>query len=681
VFDKFFKELAQAHGLERMVDPVVMSELLENPSSTWPEYAVGDPKALTDAYEKISWVYRCVSIIATNIALLPIKVYRVKTDGTKEDVSHLPEFQIFRKPNKFQTKYDFWMETVSRLKLQGEFFWELEFDGRGRHPVAMYADWRSEDVRVLVDPEEYIIGYERLVNFKKVKYPAEQVFFVKYFNPSNNYRGMSPLRAGRSIVTLELNAIEFNKRFFKQGMKPSGIVKIPREPKTGELERLRQHFRQLYAGTDKAHSVAFMWGDMDFTPLASMKLTDAEFTNLREMNREEIAAIYGVPLEVLGIGKATYENWKEARKMFWQETIMPDVMKIYSLINEFLLPRLTPRTDIVVEPDLSGVEALKENIDQKAKRFFEGFKHGGVTPNMILTEVFGLQPVDDEAMNSFYLPLTVQPVAMVQGSKSKKKSIAKATTYEERTQLWKSIVKQVEPSEKKFQRFMERFFKKQEQEVIARIMELEEKNIKVDLEVEGEIFNMQRWVEELVRLGGPLLVERVKESMRMIMEEEPDLVHPAVRGALGERVQRFSQFVNETTAEKIRNTLQEAISEGLSLSEIAERVRSKVFDPSVTRRRAAVIARTEMMGAHNFGLQHGMIQGGHQRKMWLTSRDDRVRPTHHIDGQVANVDENFVLLAEGQAPGDVPMGVEMPYPMDFNERCTMFPTKEPRNRP
>jgi len=146
-------------------------------------------------------------------------------------------------------------------------------------------------------------------------------------------------------------------------------------------------------------------------------------------------------------------------------------------------------------------------------------------------------------------------------------------------------------------------------------------------------------------------------------------------------VQRFSQFVNETTAEKIRNTLQEAISEGLSLSEIAERVRSRVFDPSVTRRRAAVIARTEMMGAHNFGLQHGMIQGGHQRKMWLTSRDDRVRPTHHIDGQVANVDENFVLLAEGQAPGDVPMGVEMPYPMDFNERCTMFPTKEPRNRP
>jgi len=683
MLDKFFKELAAAHGLapagdEKVVYPDAVTPLLEGGGTdVSAQYATGDVGALTDTFEKMVWVYRCVSIIATNIAMLPVKVFRLAKDGTKEDVSHLPEFQIFQKPNKHQTRFDFWMETISRLKLQGEFFWELEFSGR-RHPVAVYADWRSENVRVITDPQEFIVAFERYVNSRRVRYPAEQVFFVKYFNPKNSYRGMSPLRAGRGPLTLELNAVEFNKRFFKQGMRPSGLVTLPREPSQTELDRLREQFYQLYAGTKKAHNVAFMWGGMEFQPLAGMNLTDAEFTVLRTMNREEIAALYGVPLEVLGIGKATYENWKEARKSFWQETLLPDIMKIYSLLNEHFLPRLTDRQDVVVEPDLSGVTVLKEDVDAKAKRYFDGFKHGAVTPNMILTQVFGGEPVDDPAMNSFYLPLNVQPVATAakkggKGTKKKteSKSVLGQLTVEERARHWWNIIKQVEPDERAFELLMVKFFKRQEKEVVARVLELQEKGVKVDLRVEGQIFDLDAWVEELQKLGGPALVERVRESMQMVMDETPDLLHPAVRGALGLRVSQFSQFVNETTARQIQDVLREALAEQLPIPEIAARVREQVFDPSVTARRAATIARTEIMGAHNFGLQHGMVQGGHQRKMWLTSRDDRVRETHRIDGQVVNVDENFVLLD----------GREMPFPQDFNERCTMIPTKAPRNRP
>lgn len=666
-----FDEIAKAHG----IDKAAPSGTGEVEVSGDAQYPVGDVRSLNDTFEKMIWVYRCVSIIATNIAMLPIKVYRITRDGSKEDVSHLPEFAIFQKPNKHQTRFDFWMETISRLKLQGEFFWELEYAGRGVKPVAVYADWRSEEVRILSDPQEFIVGYERYVNGKLVKYPAEQVFFVKYFNPSSSYRGMSPLRAGRSTLILELNAIEFNKQFFKHGMRPSGLVTLPREPSQAELDRLREQFNELYTGTKKAHSVAFMWGNMKFQPLAGMNLTDAEFTVLRQMNREEIAGLYGVPLEILGVGKATYENWKEARKSFWQETLLPDLMKVYSLINEHFLPRITNRQDVVVEPDLSGVTVLKDDIEAKAKRFFDGFKNAAVTPNMILTQVFGGDPVDDPAMNSFYLPLNVQPVAQAdtgaKGIKKKTESVAKQTTYEERTRHWWNIIKQVEPDEKAFAQLMKRFFKKQEKEVVAQILDLEEKGIKVDLRVEGRIFDMERWVAELEKLGGPALVERVRESMQMVMESEPDLLHPAVRVALGNRVSRFSTFVNETTARQIQEVLREAMAEQLSIQEIAARVQKKVFDTSVTTRRAATIARTEVMGAHNFGLQHGMRQGGHKRKMWLTSRDNDVRTSHKIDGQVVGIDESF-LLADGR---------EMEFPHDFNERCTMMPTKQPRNRP
>ena len=54
--------------------------------------------------------------------------------------------------------------------------------------------------------------------------------------------------------------------------------------------------------------------------------------------------------------------------------------------------------------------------------------------------------------------------------------------------------------------------------------------------------------------------------------------------------------------------------------------------------------------------------------MWITSRDDRVRDSHQIDGDVVNVDENF-SLADGSS---------VSFPQDFQERCIIISTIEPK---
>jgi len=133
-------------------------------------------------------------------------------------------------------------------------------------------------------------------------------------------------------------------------------------------------------------------------------------------------------------------------------------------------------------------------------------------------------------------------------------------------------------------------------------------------------------------------------------------------------VELFSRFINEHTSKLISEQLQEGFSNNESIAEISRRLRDNVFSEAITERRSNLIARTESVGSSNYGTQQALVQAGIQNKMWITSRDDLVRDSHLIDGQVVGVNENFQLLD----------GKQMPFPQDFNERCICIGTNEPR---
>lgn len=662
-------KIKEAHGLveakheKGLADSIISGFGIGGTESAW-----GDQESLNKVYEKITWVYRCVSIIAWNIARVNLRVVR-GTEGKEVDITDRPEFRILRKPNKFQTRHDFMVESISRLMMQGEMFWELEFNGA--RLAQMFADWRSEEVEVVGDPGSLISQYKRTVNGKVLTFKPEEIFYVKFFNPFSILRGMSPLRAARSAVTLDLNAVTSNTKFFRDGMKLSGVFTTDQRLTEPEAKRLTRVLKDYFGGVEKAWEPGVLWGGMKFQPLNNMTLRDAEFIQMREMNREEIAAAFGVPLEVLGIGKATFENVKFARRMFWTETLIPLLDKLTALLNEFFLPIVTPLKDVRVKYDLSDVEALKEDRTRKRQDFEAGFKVAAVTPNDIRTQVFGLAAIDNPAMNSTYLPLNFQPVATATSKALRIKASAeshrqeKRLTYEQRTKIWQEKVNKLEPKEGKFKNLILKLFDKQWRDVKKRL--LKNKAVKNGFSL-SDIFDFDKWVEEFKAAGEPLIAETVMAEIAAWTDEAFEAIPAPVFVEVGERARRFSKFVNETTANEIQAVLREGLEQNLGVNEMAELIRSRVFDPSVTAMRAQRIARTEVFGATNFGTQKGIELGDFPRKMWITSRDEKVRESHQIDGQVVGVDEMFTL-----ADGD-----QMPYPQDINERCIHIGTTEPK---
>jgi hypothetical protein len=162
--------------------------------------------------------------------------------------------------------------------------------------------------------------------------------------------------------------------------------------------------------------------------------------------------------------------------------------------------------------------------------------------------------------------------------------------------------------------------------------------------------------------------EEVRKALLGITFDEYD---PLVLDFLAERSYAFWENVSETTVERLREVLMLGVIGEWSDSTLEEEI-VKIFDDVLVgdTPRARKIARTETTMAVNGAFQLGYEQTGLVRgKLWLTSEDARVRPTH------------AGCQAQGEVPLDKPFSNGLMYPGDpkgavkeiVNCRCVLAP--------
>jgi HK97 family phage portal protein len=657
-------------------------------------------QTLNSIYEKVTWAYRCIGFIASNLAQLPWKFYKVDAKGNKTDVTDRPEFLIFKTPNKEQTPYDFAFESLVRLLMQGEMFWELDI--RGSKLVAIYPDWRSEEVEAVLDAEKGIVGWWRSINGKRKQYTTDQVFMIKYLNPRNIYRGLSPLQVASNAAEMDLDAISFNKNFFKQGARPSGMLTTEKVLTEEQERRLEEKLKRKYQSVDQMHEIMIAWGGLKYEVLNSMSMSDMQLKELRQYNRDEIITTYGLSLEVLGMGEKTYTNVQFYRRMAWTETLIPLGKKIEALINKKFIKFLVRDTSIVMEMDYSGVEALKEDRTIKMGDYSKAFGCGAITPNEIRVDVFGKDPIKDiPEMDKPWIPAMAAPMGeepaqgevgpgtnpneddatgqeednldedqkmkqLLNGKEYLTLTIAKRLTRAQRTALWRNRIYRIRKWVPIFKLEIKAFFKKQHRVILEHIDDY------LGSRKSGP-YDTAYWEKQMADEFEGLFEAALGESANVVLASIAagatlDITSPVVRSVLNQRVRRFSHFVNSTTDQEIKTRIGQALQDfqeqGIAAQARAvKEVLNDYFEGTYAEQRARLIAQTESVGAMNAGTYIGMVEGGFKYKMWLTSRDDRVRDNHLIDGQIKKVNEPFELID----------GTKMDYPQDYYERCVEMP--------
>jgi hypothetical protein len=153
---------------------------------------------------------------------------------------------------------------------------------------------------------------------------------------------------------------------------------------------------------------------------------------------------------------------------------------------------------------------------------------------------------------------------------------------------------------------------------------------------------------------GALEANALKEITALGLGISFELANPAVQAFVKDKVFKFAHEVNTTTQNALRKELLAALKAGEGIPQIEKRIR-KVFDIAKSSR-SVTIARTEVVGATNAGAQFAYEQSGVvEFKIWIDSRDSKVRGDHQIDGEVVALNENFSngLLFPGDPAGAI----------------------------
>jgi hypothetical protein len=137
--------------------------------------------------------------------------------------------------------------------------------------------------------------------------------------------------------------------------------------------------------------------------------------------------------------------------------------------------------------------------------------------------------------------------------------------------------------------------------------------------------------------------------------------------------ERVSATTLKTLSEEITTALAEGAAAGEGVSERAKRIEIAIGDGfDIRRSHSKTIARTEMGKATQKAQTEGYRQSGIvEQKQWNTSRDDAVRDSHQIDGQIVALDDEFVL--EDGARASEPMADSLPAEDVINCRCFVTP--------
>ncbi len=181
---------------------------------------------------------------------------------------------------------------------------------------------------------------------------------------------------------------------------PSGIITTKGQVSPQQLELIKAQWAQMYRGSDNAGRTAVVPDGMDFKTIQQSN-QEMQFTEGKELTRDEILAAYGVGLEILGKTESqTRANAEASIFVFERFGVSPYLKLVKDTLESDYLIAFPGREGVEVCYD----DPVPENQEEKRAKADNLFNGGALTPNE-RRKMFGLEPLDLPGMDVPYLDL------------------------------------------------------------------------------------------------------------------------------------------------------------------------------------------------------------------------------------------------------------------------------------
>lgn len=366
---------------------------------------------VTEGYGQNPVVNACVSIIATAGANVKLEMHSLSEGGDKKvDLNH-PVLAVLAQPNPMQTWEEFALEMIAWHRVAGEVF-ILRLPEKGQpkelhilNPEMMNV--KASEFGNLPKAYEYGDGEKKRIFPVNLITGVSQVLHIKTFNPTNPWRGLSPLSPAARAADMHNNGARWNSALLANSARPSGVIEIAGTVMESTLSQLREYFKKAWQGVQNAGNMPLLTGGAKFTPL-SHNPKDMDFKGTMEAAAKDIGLVYGVPLPLLTMEAATFSNMDAAQERLWTDTVLPLLNQIVKKLSQFLVPLYGDvNKTIQLAYNADSVPALEPKRERMFKRMAAAVGGGLLTPNEARAEM-GYDAM--EHGDTLYMPGSLKPI-------------------------------------------------------------------------------------------------------------------------------------------------------------------------------------------------------------------------------------------------------------------------------
>lgn len=635
-------------------------------------------------YEHTAVAYRCLMLIAQNLASVPMVVLAGDDARTDHEVAQLWNVGVAGAPVSARLTRE---ALFAKAELGGEAY---AFIDRG--PTG---EGKAVGIHVIYDRVKVVVGKDERGIAEHVKgfivgtgkderalLPSEMLW-LRYPHPTQRWGSLAPWKAALYASESDAYARAWQRAEFINNARPSSLInlgEVSDETYAAALSMIRTRTAGP-ANAGKSMVIRTKSGATSAVKpsVQHLSLSPAEMSYLesRTANADEVMMAFGVNPDLLRSG-STYENRATAKTALWSDLLLGKLDVIGSEVDRQLLPNL----DETAAWDLSGIDALRESQDAIVKRASQG-----VYPDIITIDearaTLGYEPLPG-GMGGYTLtpyrlrqtnignaetlmPLDVgeraapprtlrhQGTTIVHREARKGRTAAQVqadrlATYARHERIGvKAVARLAARQEKAVLRALASVERRRPGAIAAHRERLRELvrtgqaqlveragvhyllGAAVMREGGGDWFDLRHWIDETEEALEPFMEGVFAEGAQTVAQQfggEPDEFNDLVMNEMGERLEVLAEQVTTTTRQILEaEVLQDGIPTGDSIPDLADRIRT-VFS-GLSKSRATTIARTETIGGYN-AASHAVAKaaGFVVQREWLATEDERTRMTH-----------------------------------------------------
>jgi HK97 family phage portal protein len=382
---------------------------VENPSVPLSNALLGEWERLTTAgvalspemAARVPDVFACIQVLAQDVGRCPLKLRRINADGTHEDATDHPLWEVLAElTNPEMTAYQVREEMERSALTYKRAFGEFVRNQRGE----VTAVWPLDSRYMTVDRDS--------LNRKRWTYRApgqrEQVWT---FHPSTppifEVTHQTPIDHCRDLIGLAYALDQFGAKFFANGARPSGTLEVPMGVPLDDEKRkdMREAFHRMHGGSENAGKVAVLYNGVKFNPI-TIANNEAQYNETRKFIRTLIAGVFRMPPHKIGdLERATFSNIEQQSIDYVTGTLDPILIGWEQAIRrDWLTYRQYPNYTVVFDRQA----LIKADVQSLFNAYAVARQNGWMNANDILKEL-GRNPIEGDAGTAYLVNGNMTP--------------------------------------------------------------------------------------------------------------------------------------------------------------------------------------------------------------------------------------------------------------------------------